>query len=60
MKKVKKMYGLENHSYDHNESENVVKLEVTLTDESYEQFREMLETAEHEGQIEDVSVRIIQ
>ena len=54
------MYGLDNHSYDHNESENVVKLEVTLTDESYEQFREMLETAEHEGQIEDVSVRIIQ
>ena len=44
---------------DKDMEDELVKLEVTLTDKSYDQFREVIETAESEGEISDISIRII-
>ena len=39
--------------------DETVRLEVTLTAEGYEKFREMLEEAELNGEIDQISVRIL-
>ena len=44
---------------DKDMEDELVKLEVTLTGKSYDQFREVIETAESEGEISDISIRII-